>query len=35
MNIKSIGLDINPVGIMLSKLKNNLLFINENEFKFS
>lgn len=35
MGIKSIGVDITPMGVMLAELKNNLLFISEKELNFS
>lgn len=34
MEIKSIGVDITPMGVILSKLKNDLLFIKEKELNF-
>jgi len=34
MGIKSVGIDVTPMGIVLSKLKNDLLFIEEKEFNF-
>jgi len=35
MGIKSTGVDVTPMGVMLSELKNNLLFINEKELNFT
>jgi len=35
MGIKSAGLDITPIGVMLSKLKNNLLFIDKKDLNFN
>jgi len=35
MGIESIGVDINPIGNIISELKNELLFINEKEFNLS
>ena len=35
MGIKSIGLDINPIGNMISHLKNELIFVNEDYFDLS
>lgn len=35
MGIKSVGIDVTPMGIILSELKNNLLFIEENRLDFS
>ncbi|OIN97292.1 hypothetical protein AUJ66_03855 [Candidatus Desantisbacteria bacterium CG1_02_38_46] len=35
MGIKSIGVDITPMGTMLAELKNDLLFINESILNFS
>ncbi|MEO0100546.1 MAG: DNA methyltransferase [candidate division WOR-3 bacterium] len=35
MGIKSVGVDVTPMGIILSKLKNDLLFISEKEIDFS
>jgi len=32
MGIKSIGIDINPIGNIIAELKNELLFISESEF---
>jgi hypothetical protein len=34
MGIKSVGVDITPIGVILSKLKNDLLFIEEKKIKF-
>lgn len=35
MGINSVGVDVTPIGIILSELKNDLLFIKENELDFS
>jgi len=35
MGIKSIGIDITPMGVILSKLKNELLFLKEDKLNFS
>lgn len=35
MGIKSIGIDITPMGTMMAKLKNDLLFIDEKRLSFS
>jgi DNA modification methylase len=35
MGIKSIGIDVTPMGIILSELKNELLFIDEKKLKFT
>jgi len=35
MGIKSIGIDVTPMGIILSKLKNDLLFIDEKTLNFT
>ena len=35
MGIKSIGVDVTPMGVMLAKLKNDLLFLPEKELNFS
>lgn len=35
MGIKSIGLDVTPMGVMLSELKNDLLFINRKNLNFN
>lgn len=35
MGIKSFGLDVTPMGIILSELKNDLLFIDEEDFNFT
>lgn len=35
MGIKSVGIDVTPMGIILSKLKNDLLFVNEKKLNFS
>jgi len=35
MGIKSVGVDVTPMGVMLSELKNDLLFIDERELSFS
>jgi len=35
MGIKSIGIDITPMGVILSKLKNELLFLKEDELNFT
>jgi len=34
MGIKSVGIDVTPMGIVLSELKNDLLFINEKKLNF-
>lgn len=34
MGIKSVGIDVTPIGIALSYLKNALLFVNENRLNF-
>lgn len=35
MGIKSVGIDVTPMGVVLSELKNGLLFINEDQLNFS
>jgi hypothetical protein len=35
MGIKSMGIDVTPIGIVLSQLKNDLLFTDENKLNFS
>jgi DNA modification methylase len=35
MGIKSVGIDVTPMGIVLSELKNDLLFINEQQLNFA
>jgi len=35
MGIKSVGIDVTPMGIVLSKLKNDLLFIEEQKLNFA
>jgi len=35
MGIKSAGLDVTPMGVMLSELKNNLLFIDKKDLNFN
>ncbi|MCX7880192.1 MAG: hypothetical protein N2517_05980 [Ignavibacteria bacterium] len=35
MGIKSVGVDVTPMGIILSELKNNLLFIDRKELSFT
>jgi hypothetical protein len=35
MGIKSVGIDVTPMGIVLSELKNDLLFINDEKLNFS
>ena len=35
MGIKSVGIDVTPMGIVLSELKNDLLFINEQKLSFA
>jgi len=35
MGIKSVGIDVTPIGVILSKLKNGLLFIEEKKINFS
>lgn len=35
MGIKSVGIDVTPMGIVLSELKNNLLFIDEEKLNFT
>ncbi|MDD3428137.1 MAG: hypothetical protein PHR42_04300 [Caldisericia bacterium] len=35
MGIKSVGIDVTPMGIVLSELKNDLLFIEEQELNFT
>jgi hypothetical protein len=35
MGIKSVGIDVTPMGIVLSELKNDLLFIDEQKLNFS
>lgn len=35
MGIKSVGVDVTPMGVALSELKNNLLFIDEGNLNFS
>lgn len=34
MGIKSVGIDVTPMGVILSEIKNNLLFTNEKELDF-
>lgn len=34
IGIKSVGIDVTPMGIMLSEIKNDLLFINEKDLNF-
>lgn len=34
MGIKSIGIDVTPMGVILSEIKNNLLFTNEKKLDF-
>ena len=34
MGIKSVGIDVTPMGVILSELKNNLLFIDEKKLDF-
>ncbi len=35
MGIKSVGIDVTPMGIVLSELKNDLLFIEEQKLNFT
>ncbi len=35
MGIKSVGIDVTPMGIVLSELKNDLLFIKEQKLNFT
>ena len=35
MGIKSVGIDVTPMGIVLSELKNDLLFIDEKRLQFT
>jgi len=35
MGIKSVGIDVTPMGIVLAELKNNLLFVDDHKLKFS
>jgi DNA modification methylase len=35
IGIKSVGIDVTPMGVILSELKNDLLFINEKDLDFS
>jgi len=35
MGIKSVGIDVTPMGIVLSQLKNDLLFIDEQKLSFA
>ena len=35
MGIKSVGIDVTPMGIVLSELKNDLLFINDRKLSFT
>lgn len=35
MGIKSVGIDVTPMGIILSELKNDLLFMNDKKLNFS
>lgn len=35
MGIKSVGIDVTPMGIILSELKNDLLFVDEQKLNFS
>jgi len=35
MGIKSVGVELTPMGFIMSKLKNDLLFIKESELKFT
>jgi len=35
MGIKSVGIDVTPMGIVLSELKNDLLFIDEQKLNFA
>jgi hypothetical protein len=35
MGIKSVGIDVTPMGIVLSELKNDLLFIDEQKLSFT
>ena len=35
MGIKSVGIDVTPMGIVLSELKNDLLFIDEQRLNFT
>lgn len=35
MGVKSVGIDVTPMGVILSELKNGLLFVNEKDLDFS
>jgi DNA modification methylase len=35
MGIKSVGIDVTPMGIVLAELKNDLLFVDDQKLKFS
>lgn len=35
MGIKSVGIDITPISVIISELKNDLLFVNKSELDFS
>jgi DNA modification methylase len=35
MGIKSVGIDVTPMGVILSELKNDLLFVDEQKLNFS
>lgn len=35
MGIESVGIDITPIGVIISKLKNELLFLNEKDLNFT
>jgi len=35
MGIKSVGIDVTPMGVIISKLKNDLLFIDEQRLNFT
>ena len=35
MGIKSVGIDITPIGVILSELKNELIFLDEKSFDFT
>ena len=35
MGIKSVGIDVTPMGVILSNLKNELMFLSENELNFT
>jgi len=35
MGIRSVGIDVTPMGIVLSQLKNDLLFVNESKLNFT